>query len=149
MGNYFQLALGKVIGTKNERELKRLSEHVEAINALEPELERLPDSEFPLRTAGLKQRLAEGASLQDLLPEAFAIATTFNRTVYDALYVALAVRSRPNPHCRPWGSRCAAQAGAMASTRCCWETTASRARPRRSATRPARSCSSASSVASA
>jgi len=54
MGNYFQLALGKVIGTKNERELKRLSEHVDAINALEPEIQRLPDSEFPLRTARLK-----------------------------------------------------------------------------------------------
>src|SRR6266851_9342565 len=79
MGNYFQLALGKVIGTKNERELKRLSEHVEAINALEPEIQRLPDSEFPLRTARLKQRMAEGASLQDLLPEAFAVCREAGR----------------------------------------------------------------------
>src|SRR5947207_10759540 len=79
MGNFFQLALGKVIGTKNERELKRLSEHVEAINALEPEIQRLPDSEFPLRTARLKQRMAEGASLQDLLPEAFAVCREAGR----------------------------------------------------------------------
>src|SRR5712692_830076 len=79
MGNYFQLALGKVIGTKNERELKRLSEHVEAINALEPEIQLLPDSEFPLRTARLKQRMAEGASLQDLLPEAFAVCREAGR----------------------------------------------------------------------
>ena len=35
MGNYLQLVLGKVIGTKNERELKRLAERVEEMNALE------------------------------------------------------------------------------------------------------------------
>ena len=78
MGNYFQLALGKV-NQHNERELKRLSEHVQAINAHEPEIQRLADSEFPLRTAGLKQRLAEGASLQDLLPEAFALCREAGR----------------------------------------------------------------------
>ena len=43
MGSYFQIALGKVIGTKNERELKRLSERVERINALEPEMQKLAD----------------------------------------------------------------------------------------------------------
>ncbi len=73
MGNYFQLALGKVIGTKNERELKRLQDRLEAINALEPEFERLPDSEFLARTAKLKQRLAEGEPLDNLLAEAFAL----------------------------------------------------------------------------
>ena len=51
MGNYLQFALGKVFGTKNERELKRLSERVVEINALEPEMQKLPDAEFPLRTA--------------------------------------------------------------------------------------------------
>src|SRR5713226_5590546 len=79
MGNYFQLALGKVIGTKNERELKRLEERLEAINAFEPEMQKLPDSEFPLRTARLKQRLAEGESLDDLLPEAFALCREAGR----------------------------------------------------------------------
>src|SRR5579859_4428471 len=79
MGNYFQLALGKIIGTKNERELKRLADNLEAINALEPEMQRLPDSEFPLRTAALKQRFTEGASLQDLLPEAFALCREAGR----------------------------------------------------------------------
>ena len=38
MGSYFQYALGKVIGTKNERELKRLQQRIEAINALESEM---------------------------------------------------------------------------------------------------------------
>ena len=60
MGNLFQVALGKVIGTKNERELKRLGERVEAINALEPEMQKLPDSDFPACTEKFKQRLANG-----------------------------------------------------------------------------------------
>jgi preprotein translocase subunit SecA len=73
VGNLFQVALGKVIGTKNERELKRLGERVESINALEPEMQKLPDSEFPVRTEEFKQRLANGESLEDLLVEAFAL----------------------------------------------------------------------------
>ena len=60
MGNYLQFALGKVFGTKNERELKRLSARVAEINALEPEMQKLADAEFPLRTQQLKERLAEG-----------------------------------------------------------------------------------------
>ena len=57
MGTYFQTALGKVIGSKNERELKRLSARVEEINALEPEMQKLePTPNFrgapkPLRSA--------------------------------------------------------------------------------------------------
>ena len=58
MGNYFQIALGKVIGTKNERELKRMVARVEAINALEPEMKKLADSDFPSRTQKFKERLA-------------------------------------------------------------------------------------------
>src|ERR1700747_2212828 len=79
MGNFFQVALGKVIGTQNEREIKRLSERLEAINSLEPEMQKLPDSEFPLRKEKLKQRLAEGETLNDLLPEAFALCREAGR----------------------------------------------------------------------
>src|SRR5690242_2339127 len=79
MGTYFQTGLGKIIGSKNERELKRLQERVEAINALEPEMQKLADSEFPLRTAQLKQRMGEGESLEDLLPEAFALCREAGR----------------------------------------------------------------------
>src|SRR5271157_5210135 len=79
MGNYFQIALGKVIGTKNERELKRLSGRVEEINVLEPEMQALPDSEFPLRTEQLKKRLADGETLDDILPEAFALCREAGR----------------------------------------------------------------------
>ena len=79
MGNYLQLALGKVIGTKNERELKRLAEHVGEINALEAEMQLLKDSDFPLRTQQFKERLANGEPLDSLLPEAFAVCREAGR----------------------------------------------------------------------
>ncbi|MGH9354590.1 MAG: preprotein translocase subunit SecA, partial [Terriglobia bacterium] len=73
MGDFFQVALGKIIGTKNDRELKTLEERVREINDLEPEMKKLADSEFPAKTAEFRRRLAEGAALNDLLPEAFAL----------------------------------------------------------------------------
>jgi preprotein translocase subunit SecA len=79
MGTYFQTALGKVIGSKNDRELKRLSQRMEEINALEPEMQKLADEEFPLRTEAFKKRLAEGETLDDLLPEAFALCREAGR----------------------------------------------------------------------
>ena len=79
MGTYFQTALGKVIGSKNDRELKRLESRVAEINALEPEMQQLDDDDFPLRTEQLKKRLAEGATLDDLLPEAFALCREAGR----------------------------------------------------------------------
>jgi preprotein translocase subunit SecA len=79
MGNFLQYALGKVLGTKNERELKRLSGRVAEINALEPEMKDLPDAEFPLRTSKFKERLAQGATLDEILPEAFALCREAGR----------------------------------------------------------------------
>ena len=79
MGTYFQTGLGKIIGSKNDRELKRLQARVEEINALEPEMQKLDDAEFPHRTEELKKRLAEGATLDDLLPEAFALCREAGR----------------------------------------------------------------------
>jgi preprotein translocase subunit SecA len=79
MGNFLQYALGKVLGTKNERELKRLGARLVEINALEPEMQKLPDAEFPLRTRQLKERLAGGATLDEILPEAFALCREAGR----------------------------------------------------------------------
>ncbi len=79
MGNTFQYVLGKVIGTKNERELKRLGARLGEINALEPEMQQLADADFPLRTAALKERFAQGATLDELLPEAFALCREAGR----------------------------------------------------------------------
>ena len=79
MGNTFQYVLGKIIGTQNERELKRLSARLGEINALEPEMQKLPDSEFPLRTQQLRERVASGESLDAILPEAFALCREAGR----------------------------------------------------------------------
>jgi len=65
--------LAKIFGTKNERELKRLRPLVVAINELEPAMRRLSDQELAAKTAEFKQRLAQGATLDDLLIEAFAV----------------------------------------------------------------------------
>jgi preprotein translocase subunit SecA len=71
----------KIFGTKNERELKKLQSLVARINDLEPAFEGKSDSELQGMTAELRQRLANGASLDDLLPEAFATAREASRRV--------------------------------------------------------------------
>jgi preprotein translocase subunit SecA len=79
MGNYFQIALGKVIGSKNERELKRISARLDAINALEPEMKKLVDADFPARSKKFRDRLANGETTDDILVEAFALCREAGR----------------------------------------------------------------------
>jgi preprotein translocase subunit SecA len=62
----------KVFGTSNDRRLKSFRPNVEAINELEPELERLSDAELKARTAEFRKQLADGTPLDDLLVPAFA-----------------------------------------------------------------------------
>ena len=64
--------LRKVVGSKNDREVKRMQRQVAQINALEPQLEVLEDAALQARTEELRERLAAGESLDKLLPEAFA-----------------------------------------------------------------------------
>jgi len=64
--------LTQIFGSKNERELKKLYPLVEAINALEPEMQALTDDQLKGQTPRLKARLADGETMDDLLPEAFA-----------------------------------------------------------------------------
>jgi preprotein translocase subunit SecA len=71
--------LAKVIGTANDRELKRLRPMVTEINAFEPEIERLSDEQLRAKTAEFRKRLTEGATLDDLLPEAFAVVREAGR----------------------------------------------------------------------
>jgi preprotein translocase subunit SecA len=66
-------ALKKILGTSHEREVKRLRPHVEAINALEPTISKLSDAELRAKTAELKTKLDNGATLDDILHEAFAV----------------------------------------------------------------------------
>ncbi|MEK9899241.1 MAG: preprotein translocase subunit SecA [Rhodospirillaceae bacterium] len=62
----------RAFGTANDRYLKRLNKDVEAINALEPELEALDDAALRARTDAFRDRLAAGESVDSLLVEAFA-----------------------------------------------------------------------------
>ncbi len=71
--------LAKVIGTQNDRDLKRLRPAVERINALEPEITQLTDDELRAKTAAFRERLAGGETLDDLLPEAFAVVREAGR----------------------------------------------------------------------
>jgi preprotein translocase subunit SecA len=68
----FRNLVRKVIGDPVERALAKYREVVERINALEPELQALSDEGLRARTANFQQRLAQGETLDDLLPEAFA-----------------------------------------------------------------------------
>ena len=65
--------LAKVFGTKHDREIKRIRPMISAINDLEPSLQKLSDAELASKTQDFKQRLANGASLDDILIEAFAV----------------------------------------------------------------------------
>ncbi len=65
--------LAKIMGTRNQRELKKLQPIVEQINAYEPEISALPDHAFPEKTNELRRQLSEGKTLDDILPEAFAL----------------------------------------------------------------------------
>src|SRR6266853_1779643 len=76
-----QKILAKVVGTQNDRELKRLRPLVEQINALEPSVQPLSDDALRGKTAEFKQRLANGETLDDLLPEAFAVVREAGRRV--------------------------------------------------------------------
>jgi preprotein translocase subunit SecA len=65
--------LKKIFGTKHQRDVKRMTPAVQAINALGPELERLADAALRVKTEEFKKRVAEGAEVDDLLVEAFAV----------------------------------------------------------------------------
>ena len=62
----------KVFGSANDRKVKKYGPLVDAINALEPETEKLSDEQLRARTEEFRKRLAAGETLDDLLPEAFA-----------------------------------------------------------------------------
>ena len=66
-------ALKKLLGTSHEREVKRLRPRVELINALEPKISKLTDAELKAQTAEFKEKLDQGASVDDILVDAFAV----------------------------------------------------------------------------
>ncbi len=74
-------ALKKILGTSHEREVKRLRPKVEAINALEPTISKLTDAQLKAKTAEFKQKLDNGATLDDILVEAFAVGREAGKRV--------------------------------------------------------------------
>jgi len=69
LGNLFK----KILGTKNEREIKRLDETVDRINAFEPSISSLTDSALRQKTDEFRSALSAGKTIDDILPEAFAV----------------------------------------------------------------------------
>src|SRR3954471_17550815 len=91
-----QTLLAKVVGTQNERELKRLRPIVGQVNALEPSVQGLSDDQLRAKTAEFRQRVAAGESVDDLLPEAFAVVReaglrTLNMRHFDVQLIGGAV----------------------------------------------------------
>ena len=76
-----QTLLAKVVGTQNERELKRLRPIVGQVNAFESSIKPLSDEALRAKTDEFRQRLAQGETLNDLLPEAFAVVREVGRRV--------------------------------------------------------------------
>ncbi len=77
----FTKVLAKIIGTKNERELKKLKPIVQKINSLEPEMQKLSDAELARKTVEFKEKLERGATLDEILPEAFAVVREAARRI--------------------------------------------------------------------
>ena len=73
--------LAKVLGTQNERDLKKLRPIVVEINAREADVQKLSDIQLQNRTAEFRTRLANGEPLDDLLPDAFAVVREAGRRV--------------------------------------------------------------------
>jgi preprotein translocase subunit SecA len=72
----------RLVGTKNDRELKRLVPYVERINRLEPQLAKLSDAALAARTPAFKERIANGEPLEQLIPETFAtVREAMKRTI--------------------------------------------------------------------
>jgi preprotein translocase subunit SecA len=69
----FDGIIRNVFGSSNDRELKKITPLVAEINAFEPRISALSDSDLQSKTAEFRQRIANGQSLDDLIPEAFAV----------------------------------------------------------------------------
>ena len=74
--------LKKIFGTRNDRLLKQLRRQVLQINALEPQIQALTDEQLRAKTDEFKERLKSGATLDQLLPEAFAVVREAGKRVF-------------------------------------------------------------------
>lgn len=65
--------LKKILGDSNEKEVRKLQKTVDTVNALEPSMEKLSDEQLRSKTDEFKERLSREETLDDILPEAFAV----------------------------------------------------------------------------
>ena len=77
----FSTILHKIVGTKNERELKRMQPLVNRVNSFEVEISKLTDTDLMAKTGEFKNRLSNNETLDDLLPEAFAVVREASKRV--------------------------------------------------------------------
>ncbi len=75
----FNRILAKILGSQNERDLKRIQPIVNQVNELEASVSKLDDAALKARTPEFKQRVERGESLEDLLPEVFAVVRETSR----------------------------------------------------------------------
>ena len=73
--------ISKFIKSSNQKELDRVGKIVEKINLLEEKFKNLDDSDFPDKTSEFKEHLKNGKSLDDILPEAFALVREASKRV--------------------------------------------------------------------
>ena len=78
---YIKHRYDPIIPSKNERELRRIRPLVERINQLEGEVSGLSDAELHAKTGAFRQRLEQGATPDELLPEAFAVVREASKRV--------------------------------------------------------------------
>ncbi|MBI4013541.1 MAG: preprotein translocase subunit SecA, partial [Candidatus Rokubacteria bacterium] len=74
-----EFVLRKLLGSKHDRDIRRLRPMVAAVNALEPELSGLPDADLRPRADDFRKRIQDGEELDELLPEVFALVREAGR----------------------------------------------------------------------
>lgn len=93
--------LTKIFGTKHDREMKKIQPTVDRINALEPQMAALTDEQLKAKTPEFQERLKRGESVDDILPEAFAVCREASKRVlgmrhYDVQMIGGIVLNRGN-----------------------------------------------------
>ena len=75
--------LNKIVGSQNQREIKKLQPLVDKINLLEPEARKLSDTELRQKTDEFRKRISDGTTLDEILPEAFAVVREVSQRTID------------------------------------------------------------------
>jgi preprotein translocase subunit SecA len=94
--------LAKVVGTQNERELKRLRPIVGQVSAFEPAIQALSDEQLRAKTVEFRERFASGETLDDLMPEAFAVVRETGRRVLNMRHFDVQIIGGAVLHAPEW-----------------------------------------------